>query len=357
MKTYQRLLKVKNVVRETIDAVTIYFDDAEQKINYKPGQFLTLTKEIEGKRVSRTYSICTSPYVDIHLAITVKKVPNGLMSTYLVEHIQRGDVVEVSGPNGNFTTELNPGNKRKIILFGGGSGITPLISLARSVLHEEPESKVSLIYANRNVDSIIFKNLLLDMQNAWKERFWVLHIVEILECLPFKEMRKGFSFLPGRLNAELIEEIIAYCPDLHVSNSKYFVCGPESMMSLVSTTLEKMGIPQSKISKERFTTPIEENKLVPEEEVTQTVKAIVGNITHKIVVPKGKSILEAALDQGVELPHSCKGALCGTCQGTLLSGKVKLDKNYSLTDEELAAGQVLTCVGKPLTADVLIEIR
>jgi ring-1,2-phenylacetyl-CoA epoxidase subunit PaaE len=356
MNTYQRLLKIKNVVRETIDAVTIYFDDAEQKINYKPGQFLTLTKEVEGKRVSRTYSICTSPYVDNHLAITVKKVPNGLMSTYLVEHIQRGDVVEVSGPNGNFTTEVNPGNKRNIILFGGGSGITPLISLARSVLHEEPESKVSLIYANRNVDSIIFKNLLLDMQNAWKERFWVLHTVEILECLPFNEMRKGFSFLPGRLNAELIEEIIAYCPDLNVFNSEYFICGPESMMSLVSTTLEKMGISSAKIFSESFTPPIEENKVVLKMKATQSVKVINGGITHEIQVPRGKSILEAALDQGVELPHSCKGALCGSCQGTLLSGKVKLDKNYSLTDEELATGQVLTCVSKPLTADIVIKI-
>lgn len=157
MKTSSIFLKVSNVVRETMDAVTIYFDDEEQKINYKPGQFLTLTKEIEGKRVSRTYSLSTSPYVDDHLAITVKKVPNGLISTYLVENIQSGDVLEVSGPNGNFTTEINPGNKRNIILIGGGSGITPVISLARSVLHEELESKVSLIYANRNVDSIIFK--------------------------------------------------------------------------------------------------------------------------------------------------------------------------------------------------------
>ncbi|MDO1449225.1 FAD-binding oxidoreductase [Rhodocytophaga aerolata] len=106
MKTYQRLLKVKNVVKETMDAITIYFDDADQKINYKPGQFFTLTKEIEGKRVSRTYSICTSPYLDAILAVTIKKVPNGVMSNYLVEHIQKGDVLEVSGPNGNFTTEL-----------------------------------------------------------------------------------------------------------------------------------------------------------------------------------------------------------------------------------------------------------
>jgi ring-1,2-phenylacetyl-CoA epoxidase subunit PaaE len=356
MKTYQMLLKVKNVVRETIDAVTIYFDDAEQRINYKPGQFLTLTKEIEGKRVSRTYSISTSPYVDNHLAITVKKVPNGLMSTYLVEHIQRGDVVDVSGPNGNFTTEVNPGNKRNIILFGGGSGITPLISLARSVLHEEPESKVSLIYANRNVDSIIFKSLLLDMQNAWKERFWVLHTIEVLECLPLKEIRKGFDFLTGSLTQDLIEALINFCSDFEPNNSDYFICGPEGMMRLITSTLERMNISQSRIFIESFTAPIEESKIALEVEASHTVKVIAKGITHEILVPMGKTILEAALEQGVELPHSCKGALCGTCQGKLLSGQVKLGKNYSLTDEELATGIVLTCVGIPLTADVIIEI-
>ncbi len=321
----QMLLKVSRVVRETFEAFTIYFEDPGQRVRYRPGQFLTLTVPIDGKRLSRPYSLCTSPYLDAQPGVTVKRVPGGPMSNYLADTVQPGDELEVSGPAGTLTTGLNPENQRHLVLFGRGSGITPLLSLARSVLHVEPASSVTLVYANRGLESIIFKDLLLSMQQLYGGRLVVIHVLEFVEYRPLRDMVRGFHFLPGRLSTELTEELLCSLANCHAPHNQYFICGPEGMMETVTSVLRKLRVPGAAIHQERFSaTVVEPLPSIPEERAHQVSIRYRGG-SYQVTVPANQTILAAAARQGLELPHSCRGALCGTCRAKLRLGQVGLD--------------------------------
>jgi ring-1,2-phenylacetyl-CoA epoxidase subunit PaaE len=284
----------------------------------------------------------------------VKRVEDGLMSNWLGDNLKTGMKLKVMEPMGQFTTEYNKGNKRHIIMFAGGSGITPMMSLIKSILSQEPDSICSLIYCNRDIDSIIFKNELDRLQTLDEGR---LHVIHVLDNAPMNW--QGYS---GLLNHDMLSKLVERIPDWGIERTTYLMCGPEGMMKNVDTLLAARNIPKEKIFKESFVqgTIDKENKKEAVAESSELKERIVtiryDGQEFKVPVPPNKAILETALDQGIDLPYSCQSGLCTACRGKALSGKVKLDEEEGLSQSERAEGYVLTCVGHPLTDDVVIEI-
>lgn len=347
-------LVVKDIVKETKDAISIVFQHpASGKINYRSGQFLTLIVPMQGKEVRRAYSLCSSPFVDEDLAVTVKRVDNGLMSNWLPDNLNKGSKVKVMEPMGQFTTEYSKDKKRHVIMFAGGSGITPMMSLLKSLLTQEPESICSLIYCNRDIDSIIFKDELTKWETKYEGR---LHVIHVLDNAPMNW--QGYS---GLLNHGMLEKLFERIPDWGIDKTTYLMCGPEGMMKNVEGLLDDHKIAKDKVFKESFVTGVIDKEKKEEAGKSSTndaheVTVIYDGQEHKFVVEPNRTILETALDKGIDLPYSCQSGLCTACRGKALSGKVKLDEEEGLSQSERAEGYVLTCVGHPLTDDVVIEI-
>ncbi|MDN5200823.1 ferredoxin--NADP reductase [Fulvivirgaceae bacterium BMA10] len=354
MNSHYYNLTVKNIIQETKDAITIVFEMPDNGIAYKSGQFLTLIADIDGKEVRRSYSFCSSPFVDEDVAVTVKRVEGGLMSNYLPDQLNVGDTLRVMEPMGVFTTEYKEDNKRHLVMFAGGSGITPLMSISKSMLTKEPDSIVSLIYCNRDIDSIIFKDDLDDLQTQYEGKLQVIHV---LDNAPMNW--QGHS---GLLNHEMLKKLFERMPDWGTEKTTYLMCGPEGMMNNVETLLALQNIPKDRIFKESFVSGTikkeakEEEATEPDEIITREVMIIYDGEEHKFTVEPGSTILETALDLDIDLPYSCQSGLCTACRGKCLSGKVKLDEEEGLSEQEIEEGYVLTCVGHPLTDDVVIEI-
>jgi ring-1,2-phenylacetyl-CoA epoxidase subunit PaaE len=348
-------LKVKQVVHETKDAVSIWFEQpVGKKIAYKSGQFLTLIVPVNGKEVRRAYSLCSSPFVEDDLAVAVKRVDNGLMSNWLPDNLKAGQSVKVMEPMGQFTTEFVANGKRHIVMFAGGSGITPMLSIIKSLLTQEPDSIVSLIYCNRDIDSIIFKDELSKWETKYEGR---LHVIHVLDNAPMNW--QGYS---GLLNPEMLKKLFERIPNWGIDKTTYLMCGPEGMMKNVDTLLEQHSIAKEKIFKESFVQGTID-KEAKKETASNTGQVKAREVTirydgaeHKIMVQPNQTILATALDQGIDLPYSCQSGLCTACRGKALSGQVKLDEEEGLSQAERAEGYVLTCVGHPMTDDVVIEI-
>jgi ring-1,2-phenylacetyl-CoA epoxidase subunit PaaE len=348
-------LKVKEIIQETRDAVSIVFEQPASRVEYKSGQFLTLIVPMGGKDVRRAYSLCSSPFVDQDLAVMVKRVDNGAMSNWLPENLKPGSRLKVMEPMGQFTTEFIKTNKRHLVMFAGGSGITPMMSIIKSILTQEPESIVSLIYCNRDIDSIIFKDILAKLETKYEGR---LHVIHVLDNAPMNW--QGYS---GLLNHEMLTKLFERIPDWGSNNTTYLMCGPEGMMKNVESLLALRHIPEQKIFKESFVQGTIDKDQKKESAPSGSEPLQDREVTirydgqeYKILVPANKAILETALDQGIDLPYSCQSGLCTACRGKALSGKVKLDEEEGLSQSERNEGYVLTCVGHPLTDDVVIEI-
>ncbi|MBL7846189.1 MAG: ferredoxin--NADP reductase [Cyclobacteriaceae bacterium] len=347
-------LTVKAIVRETKDAISIAFAQPEgRKITYKSGQFLSLIATVGGKEVRRAYSLCSSPFVDEDLVVLVKRVDDGLLSNHLFDNLKAGDVVKVMEPAGHFTTEYSKDRKRHLVMFAGGSGITPMMSHIKSTLSQEPESVVSLIYCNRNLESVIFKEELTKKEIQYEGR---LHIIHVLDEAPMNW--QGYS---GLLNHEMLTKLFERIPNWGIEKTTYLMCGPEGMMKNVETLLAQQQIPKEKIFKESFVTPTIDKE--QKKEAVASIEKKAHEVTvrydgqeYKFVVQPNRTILETALDKGIDLPYSCQSGLCTACRGKAISGKVKLDEEEGLSASERAEGYVLTCVGHPMTDDVVIEI-
>jgi ring-1,2-phenylacetyl-CoA epoxidase subunit PaaE len=353
---HYRELTVKQIIQETKDSISLVFEQpASGKLSYKSGQFLTLIATVQGKEVRRSYSLCSSPYVDSDLVVMVKRVDNGMMSNWLPDNIKPGQKIKVLEPMGNFTTEYTADKKRHLIMFAGGSGITPMISILKSTVTQEPDSICSLIYCNRDIDNIIFKNELDKWQTQYEGR---VHVIHVLDNAPMNW--QGYS---GLLNKDMLEKLFERIPNWGLEKTTYLMCGPEGMMKNVENLLNELSIPKEKVFKESFV-----SGTIDKEKKEETKAAIVsGNTAHevtirydgqeyKFVVEPNRTILETALDQGIDLPYSCQSGLCTACRGRALSGQVKLDEEEGLSQSERAEGYVLTCVGHPMSDDVVIEI-
>jgi len=350
---HYRELTVQEVVRETKDAVSLVFAVPDRPMTYKPGQFLTLIFQIDGKEVRRAYSLCSSPHVDLNPAVAVKRVEKGQVSSLVVDTVKEGQRIRVMEPTGNFTIPLDRATKRHLIMFAGGSGITPMMSHIKSLLSQEPESICSLVYCNRDEHSIIFRSALDQLQVRFEGR---LHVIHVLDEAPMNW--QGYS---GLLNAELLQQLFERIPDWGMDRTQYLMCGPEGMMRNVGDMLSSRGIPADRIMRESFVQgTIDKSKKADAPAVDamadRSVTIRYDGQEFKVLVPAGKTILETALSKGIDLPYSCQSGLCTACRGKALSGKVKLDEEDGLSKSELEEGYVLTCVGHPLTDDVVIEI-
>ena len=350
-------LKVNEVIRETPDAVTITFwHPISEEVRYLPGQFLTFLLNINGQKMRRSYSMASSPHVDVSLAVSVKRVPGGLVSNYLCDRIRPGDVLETLEPMGTFTPKLDSKNRRTIVLIGAGSGITPLFSMAKSALHAEPNSRVWLIYGNRNQESIIYKAHLDAMEKAHSpSRFSVTHVLS--------QPTAGWTGRDGRLNQHTLTSLLEDLPASERQNVSAYLCGPDGMMAEARQALSLVGVPTEQVFRESYVTAqvpvgeVIEDPAGADDSGSPEVTVLYEGAEYKFAVAPHQTILEAALDLDIDLPYSCQAGMCTACLGKCTSGTVKLDEEDGLSDSELKAGYVLTCVAHPVGRDVVIEIE
>jgi len=349
-------LKVKEVRRETADAVSVSFDlpiTLKTDYQYKQGQYLTLKLKVNNEELRRSYSICTSPYNENDLRIAVKEVSGGKVSTFINQTLKAGDVIDVMTPMGNFYSVLSGANKKHYVLFAGGSGITPMLSILKSVLYIEKQSKITLVYANRNEESVIFKNEIDKLAEQYSEQLQVIY--------RYDESQKEIpAFQKGFITPE---KVLALTENYTGTGEhyEYFICGPGPMMENVKTGLQQLNIKQEKIHIEYFSSVIEaveaaEKNVVTGENVESNVTVIQYGIeTNFSLNTKGKNVLDAALEAGVDVPYSCKGAVCCTCRAKVVEGKAKMDANFALTDAEVEDGYILTCQAHPLTEKLVVD--
>jgi ring-1,2-phenylacetyl-CoA epoxidase subunit PaaE len=348
-------LKVREVVRETADTVTIFFEQPEPYLDYKPGQFLTLIMEFDGKEQRRSYSLCTSPFVDPFPGISVKRVPDGLFSNYLNEKIFPGKTINVLKPLGNFTTDFHSKNRRHFFLIAGGSGITPIMGILKTVLVNEPQSIVTLIYCSRNEEQIIFRNQLTMLEAANADRLKVIHNLS--------QPSPNWKGLKGRLSEELLRDLFGKAEYEQRYEEIYFLCGPDGITDMARKVLDELGVDSDRIHRESFFSAAAHQ--AHEEAVagitkgllTREVKITLEGEDYEVTVEPGKTILEAGLTQGINMPYSCQSGLCTACRGKLISGQVKMDEDAGLSEKEIAAGYVLCCVSRPVTDGIKITIE
>jgi ring-1,2-phenylacetyl-CoA epoxidase subunit PaaE len=348
-------LKVKDIRRETPECVSISFDvpeDVKDEFVYKQGQNLTVRTNINGEEVRRSYSVCSSPF-DNELRVAVKKVEQGLFSQFANEQLKQGDIIEALPPTGRFFTELHEANKKSYVAFAAGSGITPILSIIKTTLLTEPNSQFTLVYGNRNRQSIIFKEELEALKNRFINRFRVVHV------LSREKMDAPINF--GRIDEEKCNHLLQHVIDVS-STDEFFLCGPEEMIFTVKDILDAKGVDKKKIHFELFTTS-SSKKQVASSKNAYSSSEVKSKITIKLdgssfdfdLGFEGESILDAALKQGADLPFACKGGVCSTCRAKLVEGEVDMDVNYALEPEEVEHGFILTCQSHPRTGKVVVD--
>jgi ring-1,2-phenylacetyl-CoA epoxidase subunit PaaE len=343
-------LKVKDIKRETSESVSVSFDVPPQQqpeFQFKQGQYITLKLKINGEELRRSYSLCSSPYGEKELRVAIKEVASGKMSTYINRELKVGNSIEVMTPMGNFYTLLSGNQTKNYVLFAGGSGITPMMSILKSILYVEKQSKITLIYANKNEESTIFKSE-IDTITSNNSNLKVVYVFD-QPASKLSDLQTGV-ITPEKAMA-LIENYGG------VNADEYFICGPGPMMENVKNTLEKLKIKKEKIHIEYFTSVIEAvNKAETGGNVNAKIKVLQYGIETEFNLETSSiSILEAAIEAGVDAPFSCKGAVCCTCRAKVLEGKVKMNANFALTDAEVEEGFILTCQAHPITENVVID--
>ncbi|MDR3696578.1 ferredoxin--NADP reductase [Mucilaginibacter sp.] len=332
-------LKVEAIKWDLPDAATLFFSEASgKKINYKAGQFITLVFEHHDEEIRRSYSLSSSPDEDL-LSITVKRIANGEISRYLLTKISPGDVISAVEPAGRFTI-TDTESEKDIFLFAAGSGIVPIFSQLKYLLIRPGKSRLILIYSNQNESSILFKDELNAFSAKHSERLTIIHLL---------------SSQANRLNNLVVESLVRQHLKSPLINAEIYTCGPYMYMRMIRLTLLYMGFEPGQIRKENFvldTVPVSTTILnYPPRRVRIHFK----KETYDLVVGENQSILQAALQNNIPLPYSCRVGDCSTCSAICKSGKVEMVKNNVLTDADLVARWILTCTGHPLTDDVEIE--
>jgi ring-1,2-phenylacetyl-CoA epoxidase subunit PaaE len=347
-------LTIKEIRRETPECVSIAFDIPEhlkEQYRFEAGQNITLKLNLGDEEVRRSYSICSSPNED-ELRVAVKQIEGGKFSGHANSLLKVGDVVYVLPPTGKFNTKLSSTNAKHYLAFAAGSGITPVISIIKTIFDTEPDSFFTLVYGNRSRNSIIFKEQLEAIKNKNMSRFMLHHILS--------REQTDAPVNHGRIDKEKCELLSKYLID--ISNMDHiFLCGPEEMIFSIRDWLLEKNYPKEKIHFELFTVPGEKSSAgklhtAAHEGETSRITIKIDGISLPFNMPfEGPSILDGAIQQGADLPFSCKGGVCATCRAKLVSGEVEMDTNYALEEEELAAGFILTCQAHPRSGEVFID--
>ena len=351
-------LRIADVRQETDDTVSIAFDvPAEQRelFAYQAGQYLTLRTHLDGEEVRRSYSLCSAPY-EHSWRVAVKQVENGRFSTYANTVLKAGDTLEVMPPQGRFVVHPEGKGADQVVFFAAGSGITPVISLIKQILHDEPAARITLFYANRKKTDVIFLEELENLKNRHMERL-SLHYV-------FSRESQSSPLFEGRIDGarckNLLDRFIADAPKQH-----YYICGPEDMIHTVKDILHAGGVPDAQVHFELFTTPV--GDMNPEKTQQAATKEKRPDGVAKVQVQldgrvfsfdlpyNGQPILDASMQTGADLPFSCKGGVCCTCRAKLVKGEVDMDINYALEPWEVEQGFILTCQSHPKSEEIFVD--
>ena len=345
-------LRISNIRKETDDCVSVALEIPEQLKNdyhYQSGQYLTLRSGVLGNDIRRSYSICSAPHEN-ELRVAIKQVVEGAFSTFANHSLKEGDQLEVMTPAGGFTFDPEVNRKESYLLIGAGSGITPLISIAKTALRSEPTSDVTLVFGNKNFNSIIFREELEALKNTYIDRFRVIHVLS-RESL-------GNDLQKGRITGEKISALFkAFFQGVQLG--EVFICGPETMILEAKSCLEKLGVSPKNIHFELFTTNLKQTKSVSTASsvgIASNVSIILdGDRLDLAMHEHDASILDVAQKAGADLPYACKGGVCCTCKAKILKGTASMDVNYALEADEVEAGYILTCQAHPTSNELLIS--
>ena len=344
-------LTISDCRRETADAVSLAFavpDDLRDDYAYSPGQYLTLRASIDGEDVRRSYSIC-SGLGDNELRVAIKRVEGGTFSTWANEHLHIGSPLDVMTPDGRFGVPMEPASPRTLVAFAAGSGITPILSIAKTALKREA-GHFFLFYGNRTTAGIMFREQLEDLKDRYLSRLSVFHVLS--------REQQDLPALNGHLDAEKIGLVMrSLVPAASVDQA--FVCGPQPMIEGLEKALADLGMARDHIHVERFTPGVGGRpppKTVAADAKPKAIATIISEGSRfDLPVAEGEAIIDAAIRAGHSLPYSCKGGMCCTCRAKLVEGRVEMAVNYSLEPWETDAGYVLTCQAHPVTEHVVID--
>lgn len=355
MAVHFHTLTVKKVNRETADCVSVVFNVPEtlqKDFYFEQGQNITLKKVINGEELRRSYSVCNAPYEN-ELKVAIKKVEGGKFSSYANEILKAGDEIDVLPPTGKFNTTLSPANKKQYVAFAAGSGITPVISLIKATLHTEANSNFTLVFGNRSRSSIIFFEELEAIKNKYVQRFNLIYILS--------REKTDAALNYGKIDGTKLKELAKLIN--YSSTDEFFICGPEAMIFCVKDFLIQNGIDKKKIHFELFGSggankmqqiTKQQNSSVAKQS-SISVKVDGRSFEFNIAAAAGTTILDAALQQGADLPFACKGGMCCTCKAKLIEGKVQMDVTWGLEEEEIKEGFILTCQSHPVSEKVMVD--
>ena len=348
-------LTIAEVIDETAEARSIRFavpDDLRETFKFKPGQHLTLKAEIENEDVRRNYSLCVAPQ-DGTLTVTVKRIAGGLFSNWANDRLKPGDAIEVMPPHGSFTRDFDAAAANHYVAFAGGSGITPVMSLLKSAMLDEPKSRFTLFYGNRDSSSIIFLDALAQLKNRFMDRLEVHHFLA--------EEAEDIALFNGMLDRAKCDEILEMLVD-PAEVAAFFICGPGPMMDAAEEALLARGVDRDRIHIERFTAgrtsamaQAQMQALSREASGAAMTVTLDGRTRRVAFDAAAGNILDSARAAGLPAPFACKAGVCATCRAKIVSGEVEMAARYGLTDEEVAAGYVLTCQSVPKSGDVVVD--
>jgi ring-1,2-phenylacetyl-CoA epoxidase subunit PaaE len=349
-------LKVVRVIQETPDASTVVFEQpGDGSFQYKAGQYLTLKVNVDGESLRRAYSLCSSPYTDQELAVTVKRVEHGKVSNYIHTALKVGDTVEVFPPMGNFTVVPDASKPRHLVLLGGGSGITPLMSIIKTVMAKEPGSKLALLYGNKDEKSIIFHQELEKLADLHPDRLRVIHLLS--------DPSPGWIGMRGLPHRSVVLGIVQDIMSADKLPKSYWLCGPAPMMQEAQAALGFLGVGRDAIHLEAFTAAVPDPEAAAKSLLAEakrgdyTITVKLDGVEKRVLVKNTQTVLEAVIAEGMDPPYACQMGVCCTCRALRLSGKVEMEEDEGLSDAEMADGYILTCQSHPLTPDVVIEYR
>lgn len=350
-------LQVTHVAAETSSAVRVTLEvpaNLTQAFTFKPGQYLTFERQIDDQQVKRSYSICSAPGEPLQVGI--KRMPDGRFSTFANTHLSVGDVLSVATPEGQFTPAAQPPVGVNYLCMASGSGITPVLSIIRTTLASDSQGHVTLLYGNKTTASMMFRDDLMYLKNRYMERF---HLIPI-----FSQEHQDNELFNGRIDNAKGAELIRRLLDLHAFD-EFFLCGPESMISEVTRGLRGEGVPPASIRYELFSASADDaaQRARKHKARADQFSDKVSKVSVKLHARRytfdlesdGENLLDRAQAMGLDVPYSCKDGVCATCKALVVSGKVDMDVNHALTEQEVASGMVLTCQSHPLTDSVELD--